>query len=155
MTIDSLDVRTWPTQLTYFISELNEIDQDNFTDGEYRDFREVTENLNIIGRHATRLLESEVSDIQDNGLRYLSLQLLAEKLQLAINSGFLSTDIAWNLLNGSTFFTRADEKREDLIGFITDYDDLRQTKYGLVNQLNIWGGESISYTESGKNMRRS
>lgn len=150
MTIDPLDVRTWPTQLTRFISELNKNNQDNFTESEYREFWEVTENLHIVGRHATCLLDSEVSRIQEHGLKYLSLQLVVEKLQLAINADLLSTDMAWKLLKGSTFFTRADEEREALIFFVTDYEDLRQTKHGLVNQLNIWGGESISFTKCGE-----
>lgn len=121
--LDPLAIESWPIGLKVFIENLeadNHLEDMEITDSDRYEFRAITSNIQIVGRHATKLLEPEIESIERKGLRFLSLKLITEKLQIAVECGALDKETAWDLLCGSKPIVEPNERREGLLFFATD-----------------------------------
>jgi hypothetical protein len=150
--LDPPVIESWPIGLKVFIENLeagNHLEDMEITEPDRYEFRAITSYIQIVGRHATKLLEAEIESIERKGLRFLSLKLITEKLQIAVECGALDKETAWDLLCGSKPIVEPNERREGLLFFATDDEYLTSAKSGLNNQLKIWGGEAISFTQAG------
>lgn len=101
--------------------------------------------------HATRLLPHEKEDILENGLQFLTEELVERKIRKAVHHGYLTAKIGEELRHGSTLKTRPEEQRANQICFVVGKSPFEHEEPGLSNLFDIWGGESINYTCTGDN----
>jgi hypothetical protein len=105
------------------------------------EFRRLLAGHRLRAYHATRLLPHEIEDVRSGGLRCLTRDLVARRLQGLQASG-LVTDSEVEELGSRTVFALGNyENRQDQTCFVLGNFSFR--KAGLCRLLETWGGEAI------------
>lgn len=152
--VDIDDQATWPEDVVTFIEERSESINLNENSSMSIGDEILLPLLNtsyLLLYHATRLLPHEKEDILEHGLQMLTEELVAKKIREAVGYGYLTERIGEELLCGSTLRTRSEEERANRICFVVGKSPIEQEDPKLANLFDIWGGESINYTDFGKN----
>lgn len=178
-----LDVlETWPTQvidllelnlkiIQSYLIEQKEIDEKLCTDDlEYRlnppnnswmqEWADVTAKIKIIiqdylfcGLHCTRLVESEIDDIQFNGLKPLCPDFTKKRLEKLLKDNLISLETAQEIINENE---SSISSRIGQVCFSHCLSTLTQEPY-VYRLFRSWGGEAIyvgrEYKPSGKELR--
>ncbi len=108
-----------------------------------KDFRELLSGFLIRSYHCTRLLPHEVKVIGKEGLRPLTNKLLHDRIDLALEAGFIDLDEA-KKLKDSHVFAKCDHKnRENQVCLILSRNKFMGGVRGCEPLLGSWGGEGI------------
>jgi len=112
-------------------------------------WEEVTESIelslkeyNIIGIHCTRLMDYEITDILNNGLRPLSKDFANSRIEKLFEKGLISKELRCKLVDKEEY---SDENRRGKISVFHCLSTLKD-EWGLNRLFGIWGGESV-YSE--------
>ena len=107
--------------------------------------RAVLRDHGIMVYQCARLLDTEVADIRQNGLRAASTSLLSDKVKTARGEGLLTEDQAERLLTTGVFTAHQQrEARIDEVCALTILRTLTIDPNGTQPLLTYWGGE-ITY----------
>lgn len=150
--VDIDDFATWPDEVVKFIekqSKIFDLGEDPFMSVGNRTLVGLLDSSLILVYHATRLLTHETDDIRTNGLKILTKELVDKKIREAVHYGYLTEEIGEEIRDGSTFRTRASEKRANQICFVLGKSAFVNNDSGLGPLFRIWGGESINNTMMG------
>jgi len=171
--IDIEDPRTWPDTLVKVMSEnknlfvayhseekrLDKLGREDFMlrirrppnlhKDQYNKVIEtivgILEKENIVGYHCTRLLDHEINNIKNVGMRMLTRELVTERLQSALDLGLLSTEQHSYISNSEILNDSLDDKmgkRTDYIWFNPNLSTLREGD-GVFRFFQSWGGEAV------------
>jgi len=170
--------KTWPDEvidliknskksLENFLKEEKRIDKLGRTDlkirynrphNEYFEiWNEVTNEIEnilkehkIIGIHCTKLMDYEITDVLENGLKPLSRDFANERIKKLYEKGLISTELKNKIHN------KAELNAENRKGKICVFHCLSTLKdeWGLNRLFGLWGGESIySYLDQTKELK--
>jgi hypothetical protein len=151
------DNSTWSEELTDFIESKSakyDFETNVFGNDDDDRLRSLIAPNHVLVYHATKLLPHEITLIESDGLMPLTPELVELKINHAVLSDFLTDWQGEELLNGSSFRTRADEQRSNQICLILGCNVLYENHSGFTKLLNIWGGESINHTDAGEKHER-
>lgn len=150
--VDIDDQATWPEEVVAFIKEKSESINLNENPSMSIGDETLLPLLNtsyLLLYHATRLLPHEKEDILENGLQILTGELVAKKIREAVSYGYLTARVGEELLCGSTLRISPEEKRANRICFVVGKSPIEKEDPNLSDLFDIWGGESINYTDAG------
>lgn len=99
----------------------------------------ILEKYNIVGFHCTKLMDYEVSDIQNNGLNPLNKNFSNQRIEKLYRKGFISKDLKSELINKDEL---DDEYRKGRI-FVFHCLSTLKDEWGLNRLFGYWGGESL------------
>lgn len=150
--VDVDDTTSWPDEVVGFIEEQSEtadLESNPFMSAEDEILLNLLDSMYLLVYHATRLLPHEKDDIRTNGLQVLTGELVTRKIREAVRYEYLTEEIGEELRCGSTLRTQPEEKRANKICFVLGKSPFEKEHSGLSNLFDIWGGESINYTDAG------
>lgn len=146
------DTTTWSTDIVEFIQEQSEtvdLESNPFMTAEDEILRNLLDSLHLLVYHATRLLPHEEIDIKTNGLQILTKELVTEKIRNAVTGRYLEEEVGRELLAGSTLWSNPHAHRANQICFVLGISPFEKEESGLCPLFDIWGGETINFTEVG------
>ncbi len=162
------DLGTWPTQvinllelnlkiIQFYLIEQKEIDDKCCTDdlnfrlnppdnSWIKEWEDLTEKLKIIiqdclfcGFHCTRLVESEINDIQSNGLKVLCPDFTKKRIEKRLKDNLMTLETAQEIIN------KNESSKSNRIGqvcFSHCLSTLNQ-ELAVYRFFRSWGGEAI------------
>ena len=154
--VDIDDLVTWPDEVVEFIetqSQIFDLGKDSYMSAGNRVLAGLFDSSFILVYHATRLLPHEIDDIRANGLKILTEELIEKKIREAVHYEYLPKEIGEELRDGSTFKTRAKEKRANQICVVLGKSAFVNKVSSLRPLFGIWGGETINKTIVGLKYR--
>lgn len=92
---------------------------------------QIINNHHLIGYHCTRLLDSEITNIQINGLNPLSPELFANRIKQATEGNIITPDTASHLLSNNLC---SETNRKGRLWFVCGISELKMNM-GLVSFL--------------------
>jgi hypothetical protein len=105
----------------------------------------------IVGFHCTKLMDSEILDIQSNGLQPLSKDFANQRVNKLFEQNLISQDLKNELEN------KEELSSENRIGKIFVFHCLSTLKdeWGLNRLFGYWGGESLyAYLKSSRELKQ-
>jgi|GEM_PF-6368020 len=145
-------IETWPTKFLTIFKENTELiknylaEEDQLENNYKSKFEELIRQLEqtlssykIIGIHCTRLLDEEVVNLKEGGLRPLSQELAKNKISIAYSKGLISTDFRNELLQKQEYEVW---NRTGMAYFFLCLSTLNEED-GLSKFFGYWGGEAI------------
>lgn len=147
------DPATWPERLHEFVRELIDgipevpeytCDLRHVLPDRSDTMVEVIAGLRFAAFHCARLLDHEVEDINESGLRHLTEELVAEKIDRAHAAGHLSTQDRDQLQERNCFAIRNVTGREGKVCLVAGENALRDGWHGLAPFYGGWGGEAMN-----------
>ncbi len=147
------DPTTWPDRLHEFVRELivgiGEVpeytcDLRHVLPDRSDTLTELVAGLGFAAFHCARLLDHEIRDIHESGLRHLTEELVAEKIDRAYAAGHLSTQDRDKLRERNCFAIGNVTGREGKICLVAGETALRDGWYGLAPFYGGWGGEAMN-----------
>ncbi len=154
--LDVTNSQTWPDEIFDFSEkyEVGEFPGDfDIEPSDFHEFKRIIQGMRILARHATRLTEGEIQNIDLLGLNPLTEELVNKKISDAVRDNLLSTETARELLEGNVYKTESSAGRQNLICAVVDGRELPHSKSRLDHQLREWGGECIGNTSAGTKHR--
>lgn len=150
--VDVDDPSTWPTKarsLAETVADRFDDPDDSLLDGiafeEERLCRELVAEAQLRAYHCTRLLDHEVAMIRETGLRVLTRDLIAARLDAARLAGAISAEEAEHLKTENFLKDPLGPiSREHLLHLFLGRKAL-DTEASLNHFLEEWGGEVISF----------
>ncbi|MER7512142.1 hypothetical protein ABTX82_27855 [Streptomyces lavendulae] len=151
--VDVDDLGTWPTALTAHINQLlafateNRITRDSYDQlditGWDRLVRETLVGCLVRARHCSRLLDHEAVAIREHGLRPLTPDLVNDRLDQALNGGFLTSQLHGTLTadNATTSTGPRWSGRQNQVCLTLSTASFTHQAPGLLHR--YWGGEAI------------
>jgi hypothetical protein len=148
-TVSLSDQATWPQAVSDFVAERvirfshkPESAQWLRTDyQEEEDFRDILVPSPLRVYHATRLLNHEVIDVREHGLRLADQQLIAERVATAVAAGALTRTQGKSLLRNTTFALKSAGVRDNQICFVSSVRIFEEQPQAFGSLHQIWGGE--------------
>ena len=111
--------------------------------------RAVLRSHGIMVYQCARLVDFEITDIRQSGLRAASPSLLSDKVQAALGEGLLTEDQAERLLTTGVFADRQQrEARIDEVCALTILRTLTVDPDGTQPLLTCWGGEMTYFWQT-------
>jgi hypothetical protein len=101
--------------------------------------RRTTVSSNLLGRHATRLMEHEVEQIKQSGLELLSVELLQRRLAAAQNVGALTAQQVTRLRGRHQ---AGDDNRSGMTAFCFTRAQFKD-QTAIERLFRSWGGEAL------------
>lgn len=150
------DISSWPIDIASFIEEQSKtanLESNPSMTAEDKILLNLLDSLYLLVYHATRLLPHEEIDIKNNGLQILTKELATNKVQGAVAGGYIDQNVGRELLAGSSLWSDPYAHRADQICFVLGKTPFEMEYSGLHSLLNIWGGESINFTEVGNKFK--
>lgn len=147
------DPGTWPEPLHEFVRELidgiSEVpeytcDLWHVLPERSETMVDVITGLRFAAFHCTRLLDHEVANIYETGLRLLTEELVAEKIDRAHAMGYLSTEDRDGLRERNCFAIGNATGREGKVCLVAGETALRAGWHGLAPFYGGWGGEAMN-----------
>jgi hypothetical protein len=108
------------------------------------EFHSLFPGRRLLAFHATSLFEHEIADIRRNGLRPLSLGLVAQKIDDAHARGEISTLVLDHCLARNVYAIDNVAGREGRICLVVGRSIFDRNGGGLTPFLGGWGGESMN-----------
>jgi len=105
----------------------------------------------IVGIHATKLIEDEINDIKENGLKPLNKVFSIKRINNIYKKGLISKEFKNKLINieETTF-----NNRKGMVFVFHCLSTLKE-EYGLNKLFGYWGGEAIyMHTEQPKKLEK-
>ena len=152
---------TWPIEFTSLLKENSEliknyffeekrIDELKFPKNELNgykfNFQKLVHQLEqillvhkLIGIHCTRLLDEEIENLKEEGLKPLTQELAISKINTAYSKGIITNHLKNELLNKEEYQL---ECRTDMAYFFHCLSTLKQES-DLNKLFGYWGGEAI------------
>ncbi|MBE7646139.1 hypothetical protein [Tenacibaculum finnmarkense] len=110
----------------------------------------MLEQYSIVGIHCTKLLDWEIEDIKQNGLKPLSKTCIKNKIEKAFKQNFLSIRLKDKLINKKEV---NEDNRKGNIYVFHCLENLRDER-GLNRLFGLWGGESLySYIKDNQELK--
>lgn len=142
---------SWPVEVVEAVDEVVAA-HDAFPEAEYSDevelssydrelIDEATQGQAIMGYHATRLLEHEIRSVREEGLRTLSAEATALRLDAAVEVGALDPALA-DMLRPGAISTSNESNRAKQVCLTSSRNALR-SRHGFRRFFTYWGGEAI------------
>jgi hypothetical protein len=94
--------------------------------------------------HCTRLLDVEVEAIRQHGLRLLSRELMADKIQAAVHAAAITAADGQHLEWAHVFAVGEHDNRQDQICLVLSAQPLHGDRHGIRPLMTSWGGEALS-----------
>lgn len=111
---------------------------------------EILKEYNIIGIHCTKLMDYEILDILNNGLRPLNIDFANQRVMSLYKSGLISQELKNELENKEEL---SDENRKGYI-FVFHCLSTLKDESGLNRLFAYWGGESLyAYLNNHKELK--
>lgn len=110
------------------------------------EFRTLFSGRGLRTYHATRLLPHEVENVRRRGLRLLTEELVRDRIEAAFRHGYVSREVADELLKGHVFATREHDNRERRVCFFLSTRVLSERVGNVWYLMTRWGGEAISFS---------
>jgi hypothetical protein len=107
------------------------------------EFRSLFAGKMLLGDHFTRLLDHEVELVRQDGLKPLTPQLVATRIEAASAHGALRPDAAAALLERNLLATGNGAGRMNKVCVVIGRRALKQSAAACDDQLACWGGEVI------------
>ncbi|WP_338890541.1 hypothetical protein [Rhodococcus sovatensis] len=151
LTLD--DLSSWPPVLQEVADESVQMAQRRVPDDREVELPESLSKVidqeltkrGIIVYQCSRLLADEVRDIRENGLRATSSALLADKVEAAVRSGFITRAQAELIVNNGVLTSRDQARgRNGAICALTTLQTAKADPEGVRSFFEYWGGE-ITY----------
>ena len=163
--VDVDDLGTWPTDVTTLVQgyadTLREADE-----GENRkdlvmtaghldvELERMLRSRRLRAYHCTRLLDHEAADVRARGLRPLNGQLVADRLQAAVDYGYLTAKQREVLDGESRLGPRAEGAAvHDQVCLVPSTAVFRYDAHGIDRLLATWGGEAIYWEHADPDAR--
>ncbi|ALU75137.1 hypothetical protein AUW17_07620 [Tenacibaculum dicentrarchi] len=102
---------------------------------------DILEQYSIIGIHCTKLLDWEIEDIKQNGLKPLSKTCTKNRIEKAFKQNFLSIKLKDKLINKKEV---NDDNRKGKVYVFHCLKNLKDER-GLNRLFGLWGGESLYF----------
>lgn len=136
------DPSTWPGDLATYVRDYP--DEPDY--GSIEHHRAIVEprlyQSQIEGWHCTRLTESEGAEIEANGLRLLSPELVRDRVSHARSDGLIDSDLADVILQTNW---SGQKHRKNRMAFVGARSPFRTRHHGIGHFLREWGGEAIAF----------
>jgi hypothetical protein len=129
------------------------MDELNLSHEDEDEFRNLFEGHRIVAHHATRLLPNEVEDVRTGGLRRLTSGLVLERIKNAEVFGHITEGEQKTFGNAHVFATHEAEHRKDRICFFLSETTLVDRVHGVRPLMREWGGEALSMSSRGVDLR--
>lgn len=153
MIIDVDDRSTWPSDVAALVERCVEATRDS-TDlpgdlvTQARRFdpelRELLADHRLRAYHCTRLMDHEIANVREHGLRPLDAQLVVDRLEAACEHGYIDASQRDELKRSSRIDERADGMKVlDQICLVPSTMVFVHDAYGVDRLLATWGGEAI------------
>lgn len=166
--VDVEDPLTWPESLRELFADSRELlsrfeerqrQIDNFPGARFTQTNEfanerravlgkgeqILATERILGFHCTRLLAREAQNIRVEGLKLPSPDFLLERIESAVNEGYVPREIAERLVAENK---AADPARQSRIGFANARSNLKEVHL-VCRFFQYWGGEALYYSHEG------
>jgi len=112
---------------------------------------EILKNYSIVGIHSTKLLDTEIKDIQQNGLRPLSKEFANQRVEFVYRKGLISEELREELINKEELV--ADNRKGKI--FVFHCLSTLKDEWGLNKLFGYWGGEALyAYAKNSKELRK-
>jgi len=100
---------------------------------------EILMGQSFVGFHATRLTQSEISNIIRDGLQPLTPELVKEKAGILLRDNYISASEAELIIQNNS---SQEENREKMVWLFHCISTLKD-RGSLINLFSYWGGEAI------------
>ena len=111
----------------------------------------ILKNYSIVGIHCTKILETEIHDIQQHGLKPLSKEFANQRIEKIYKEGLISNELRNELLNKEELDS---DNRKGSISVFHCLSTLKDES-GLNKLFGFWGGEAIySYVKNSEELRK-
>lgn len=149
------DQSTWPSEVVdylnknhkifylgslYFEGELNKPFDVKRHDETHNNLRSKLLPFNLKGYHCTKLTESEISIINDNGMKLQNLDSLVMRIDRLLEDGKITLEIA-NKLKAEN--EASHENRSNMLYFIFFQHPKEAGESQIVRFFSCWGGEAL------------
>jgi len=112
---------------------------------------EILKNYSIVGIHCTKLLEPEINEIQQNGLKPLSKEFANQRVEKIYKEGLISKELRNKLINKEELV--ADNRKGKI--FVFHCLSTLRDEWGLNRLFGFWGGEALyAYLKNSKELRK-
>lgn len=159
--IDVDDPNTWPEKVSNMVSQWAEQFRNST---EYttdlalaldleEPFRELLNGHLLRGYHYTRLLPHEHAMVLTEGLRPLSLALLADRIEAAYRAGVISVHEANAISKAHVFADGEQQHRAGQVCLVVSRRVFERDPHACLPLLTTWGGEGL-YMSSGAALLR-
>ena len=156
MIIEIEDEKTWPKEVSILFdknikllekSQACEIWGSRLSTNPFRSsFDSIVEDINskiasseVIGYHCTRLLDYEAEEIDKNGLKLPSKELLQERLKEAHKRKIISQELVDNVMRQNEYLNTP--VRENMLYLVCGVSELQNI--GILKFFQLWGGEAV------------
>jgi hypothetical protein len=161
MRIDVDDQTSWPAPLVGACESLaargdpspETVDDLDLESDNEDSFRTLLAGHGVVAYHATRLLPHEVERIRAEGLRRLTPELVADRLDEARAHGDITTAEYAELKDAHVFATGEAENRKNRLCCVLGAAAMRDSPWGTNPLLREWGGEAFSMSKRGVALR--
>lgn len=103
------------------------------------DIKQLISKHKVTVYHCTRLTESEIDDVNSNGIQPLSLELINNRITKALSENLLSKELADYLLSANQC---NDKNRSGMLWFAGGVSTLKD-EGAVVRLFQSWGGEAL------------
>lgn len=112
---------------------------------------EILKDYSIVGIHSTKLLDAEIRDIEQNGLRPLSKEFANQRVESIYKNGLISEELRNELINKEELV--ADNRKGKI--FVFHCMSTLKDEWGLNRLFGYWGGEALfAYIKNSKELRK-
>lgn len=103
------------------------------------------ENYYMIGYHCTRLVDAEIEDIRNFGMRLLNPHVLKARIEGLVDQGYIDEIIAESLIENNE---ADDPYRKEMLWFCL-FHPYHVGEMGISRLLRSWGGEALFNSHEG------
>lgn len=112
---------------------------------------EILKDYSIVGIHSTKLLETEINDIQQNGLKPLSKEFANQRVEMIYEKGLISTELKNELINKEELVATNRKGKIFVFHCLSTLKD----EWGLNKLFGFWGGEALyAYAKNSTELKK-